>query len=182
MAGRLEAFQRPQGFPFSEEEFHEFKQKQMRRIVHGGMQQYYDEWVLRGTPGETYHPTVALGIFPTVVVNDQGYMFEHEVTVLDINHRPLDEYWRDASSLPLTERVSQYEALYFSHLQDKKQEVFDGYVRVCLENILPSGIFLFSRPQPGGKEFAYMVSPRFVPPSVTYRHLIEQARLEITQA
>lgn len=175
MTNLSETLRRPDGFPFSEEEFHKVKQAILRKIINGQLQRQYDEWVLRGVPKEPLHPTVAIGIFPTPAMTEEGFVFEPEVLILDQSHRPIEEYWTDILTLPFTDRVRGYEDLYFARLKGKKGEVFKGFLTVCIQKLLPSGIILFNRPSETSEESAYMVSPRFVPPSATYQHLIDQA-------
>ena len=177
MSQLSETVRRPKGFPYSEREFHQVKLVNLTKIITGQLQQHYDEWVLRGTPKEPFHPTVAIGIFPTPAMTDDLFVFEPEVLFLDPNHRPIEEYWTDFLTLSFTDRVQDYQNLYFAGQKGKEEEVFKGFLTVCIQNILPSGIMLFSRPIVSSEESAYMVSPRFVPPSATYQHLIDQAML-----
>lgn len=177
MAQLSESVQRPKGFPFSESEFHKIKRANLSRIISGQLQQYYDEWVLRGMPKEPFHPTAAIGIFPTPAMTPDLYTFEPEVLFIDPNHRQAEEYWTDILTLPFTDRVQTYQDKYFADHKGREDEAFKGFLSVCIQNILPSGLVLFSRPGESSEESAYMVSPRFVPPSATYHHLIDQAML-----
>lgn len=171
-----ESVRRPKGFPLSEGEFHKLKQVNLAKIVTGQLQQHYDEWVLRGTPKEPSHPTVAIGIFPTPAMTKESFIFEPEVLFLDQDHRSIEDYWTDFLTLPFTDRVRAHEDLYFAG-QKSKEEVFKGFLKVCIQNLWPSVIMLFNRPSKSSEESAYMISPRFVPPSATYQHLIDQAML-----
>lgn len=177
----IESLQRPEGFPLSENELHGIMKEVLDIISHGGMHDLYDEWVLRGTPGQPPHQTITLGIFPTIISQNPGYIFEHEVVVFDQISKPIAAYWREAATLPFSNRITQYESLYFAQQRGHEQDIFKKNLTFCLGNLLPTALVLFSRPYPDKEEFAYMLSPRIVPPSVTYRHLMEQLQVQQQQ-
>lgn len=179
MASRLENSLRPAGFPFTEQQFQQIKQKAMADIITGQYLNTYDEWVLRGTPKEQLNQTVVLGIFPTPALTPVKYLFEPEVLVVDENHRPIAEYWKDTVALPFTKRAHEYEQRYFKDLVNYGDYILQKYLYTLIGNILPSAMMLFGRTNQSDVESAYLIAPRIVPPSAVYKHMIEQANLHL---
>ena len=179
MASRPEDSLRPPRFPFTEQRFQQIKQAVMANIIAGKYLGTYDEWVLRGTPKEQLYPTVVLGIFPTPALTVVKYLFEPEVLVIDENHRPIEEYWRDTVALPFPRRAQEYERRNFKNSVKQGDYILQQYLYTLIIKILPSAMMVFGRTPLCDVESAYFISPRIVPPSAVYRHMKEQANLRL---
>ena len=179
MSNPIENALRPPGFPFTEQEFQEFKHTAIAGIISGQFRDsMYDDWVLRGKPKEDFTPTVAIAIFPTPALTPLKYIFEHETLFINENHRSPVEYWRDALLLPFPGRAKAYEELYFRDLVDRGDEILQAsIIDDFIKNILPTAVILFSKTSQSDVESSYLFSPRFIPPSAVYRHMKEQVNI-----
>ncbi len=149
----------------------------MANIVNGRLDNYYDDWVLRGKPRELLTPTVALAIFPTPALTPEKYILEPEALIVAQDHRPIIEYWKDAVSLPFSERAAVFEQTYFRELVAGGEQLLLESMDIFSTNLTPSAMVLFGTTGESKVESAYLIAPRFIPPSAIYNHMKAQANI-----
>lgn len=177
---------RPEGFPISEEEFHEMKKAQMQEILAGRYVNTYSEWCLRGAPGEPPNGFVmALAVFPTPIAGEPKHIPHYVLETENVSFDPsknITEYWRDITTLQIPKRVSALEGFQYRQLAEHGDQILEQGMFDLMPELIPSAMIAFFRARNGSsEEAAYLICPTFFPPSAAYRHILEQAQLQIAQ-
>lgn len=164
---------------FSEEILEELRQNRMSELINGEYEHAFDDWLLAGERGEPFNPSIAIAIFP-MPARGGGIVFLPQYSEYAQDHDPITAYWRRISTLSLPERANEYERKYFKELARRGDAILYANLPSLALKLLPTGLIVFSRPNPqtttSSTESAYLFSPTLVPPSATYRHVQLQAK------
>lgn len=147
------------------------REEMLMRIVLGEAVMMYSEWLLRGTLGETFRPTIALAVFPTL---EEGRDLQY-VALVDA-HRPVIEYWREIDQLELPQRIRVLETIDFAGAPMPGEQTMKVLSQQVLAPEMPSSIMVFSRPEERKVDSAYLFAPTIIPPSVAFRQIAELAK------
>ena len=172
--------ERPEGFPYTQEEFDELKTFQMLRVLRGEFYSQYSEWCLRGRIGAPIDRVVyALGIFVTPSTTGEHF----ETGVVEVNATEnVTEHWRKIADLTLPKRVKFLEERQYRQFVPIRGELLDMATASTRTELTPVAMIAFIKPSPAAEESTYLICPQLLPPSIALDRVVEYAKEELAKA
>lgn len=179
---KSEHYQRPSNYPLTEGKLESLMEYQLQQICEDKMPLLYRKAIISGEHKEDSQPTVALGIFPTDVIQHPGYILEPKVLVLNPNdHQPIKEYWAAASLLSVTDNMTLHDEAYFDMQNGGGEKKFEDKLKECLHFTRPIAVLLFQSDTPQSPESIYLISSQFVPYTPTIQLFAKQAQNQLKE-